>query len=115
MKLHVGDSVLITAGKDRGKKGEVTRVMPKQQTVIVAGMNMYTRHIKPNAGQPGDKVRRERAMPMSKVAIINDKGQRDRVGYTLTKDGKRQRIFRKTGTIITIKKPSKQPAKPAKK
>ena len=107
MKLLLGDTVLITGGKDRGKKGEITRVISKQNTVVVAGVNLYTRHIKPQGGRSGEKVKRERPLPMSKVAIINDKGQPDRIGYVLTKDGKKQRVYRKTGAVIPVKAAAK--------
>ena len=115
MKLQVGDKVLITAGKDRGKKGEITQVLPKSNLVVVAGMNLYTKHVKPYGGQSGDKVRRERPMPPAKVAILNEKDQRDRVGFAVTKDGKKQRVFRKTGTVIPVQKSAKPVKKAAKK
>ncbi|HCR80913.1 MAG: 50S ribosomal protein L24 [Candidatus Pacebacteria bacterium GW2011_GWB1_47_8] len=115
MKLMVGDTVLITAGKDRGKKGEIIRVIPKKRLVVVAGINLYTRHVKPYAGRSGEKTTRERPLPLSKVAIINEKGQPDRVGYVVTKDGKKQRVFRKTGTVIAVKPAASKGKKAAKK
>lgn len=114
MKLHVGDMVLVTAGKDRGKKSEVVLVLPKKQKVVVKDVNLYTRHVKPYGNQPGKTERRERALPLSKVAILNEKGQPDRVGYRLNKSGAKERIFKKTGTVITAKK-TKAAAKAAKK
>ncbi len=99
MKLKAGDTVLVTAGKDKGKQGTIMRVFPKKNTVLVEGANIYTKHVKPYAGQSGDRVRRERALDVSKVAIINDKGERDRIGYAMTKDGK-QRVFKKTGKPV---------------
>ncbi|MFH2118407.1 MAG: 50S ribosomal protein L24 [Candidatus Paceibacterota bacterium] len=103
MKLHVGDKVLVTAGKDHGKQGEVIRVLPEKNAVIVRDMNMYSRHVKPYGGQAGDIKRQERPLGMGKVAIINDKGQQDRVGYKIDKDGNKTRIYRKTGTVISQK------------
>jgi large subunit ribosomal protein L24 len=103
MKLQVGDKVLVTGGKDRGKKSEVVLVLPKSQTVIVKDVNMYTRHVKPYGERAGEKVRRERPLPLSKVAILNDKGQPDRVGYQLTKGGIKTRIYKKTGKAIPAK------------
>lgn len=100
MKFKVGDTVLVTAGKDKGKQGEITKVIPKEDRVVVSGANMYTRHIKPQQGRAGDKVRSERPMSPAKVAIINDKGQRDRIGYSVAKDGDRTRIFKKTGAAV---------------
>lgn len=101
MKFKVNDTVLITTGKDKGKQGKITRVLPKKQAVIVEEMNMYTRHIRPYAGQSGDRVRRERPLATAKIAIINDKGQPDRIGYQVGKDGSKERVFRKTGKVIT--------------
>jgi large subunit ribosomal protein L24 len=100
MKFKVGDNVIITTGKDRGKKGQIIKTFPKKNTVVVSGMNMYTRHVKPYAGQPGDLVKRERPLALSKIAIVNDKGQADRIGYTVTKAGAKERIFKKTGKAI---------------
>lgn len=111
MKLRVGDTVLITAGKDKGQKSRVVRVLPAKNAVIVEGVNMYTRHMRPQAGQPGDRVKKERPLPMAKVMIINDKGQPDRVGYAVGKDGLKHRIFKKTGTVISAEKKKAAKAK----
>jgi large subunit ribosomal protein L24 len=102
MKFKVGDKVLVTAGKDRGKQGEIIQTLPDKNAVVVEGMNMYTRHIRPHAGQSGDKVRRERPLPTAKIAIINGQGQQDRIGYQV-KNGKKERIFKKTGKVISDK------------
>lgn len=104
MKFIVGDTVLITAGKDKGKKGEIVAVLPKKNKVVVKDMNMYAKHVKPYAGRPGEIVRKERPLDPAKIAIVNEKGQADRVGYTVTKDGKKERVFKKTGTVIATKK-----------
>ena len=66
---------------------------------------MYTRHYKPMQGQPGKTVRRERALTAASVAIINDKDERDRIGYQVAKDGTKTRIFRKTGAVVPEPKP----------
>lgn len=100
MKLKVGDNVLITAGKDKGKQGQVTQVDADKNQVVVAGVNLYTRNIKPMFGQPGQQLRRERPLPTAKVAIVNDKGQPDRVGYQLDSKGNKVRVFKKTGQVI---------------
>jgi large subunit ribosomal protein L24 len=115
MKFTIGDNVLVTAGKDKGKKGEIVKTFPKKNTVIVKDANIYAKHIKPQAGRPGEIIRRERPMPTAKIAILNDKGEVDRVGYKVTKDGKKERVFKKTGTVISLKKETKKPAAKAKK
>lgn len=98
MKLKVGDSVLVTAGKDKGKTALVTRVLVESEKVVVEGVNLYTRHFKPMNNQPGRKVRKERPLHAASVAVINEKGKRDRIGYTVAKDGTKVRIYKKTGT-----------------
>ncbi len=101
MKFKVGDQVLVTAGKDKGKKGTITQVLPKQNKVIVEGVNLYVKHIKPMGDRSGDKVRKERPLPLANIAILNDKGNPDRVGYKVSKSGVKERFYKKTGKIIT--------------
>ena len=66
-------------------------------------MNMYTRHIKKMMGQPGQTIRRERPLSTAKVAIINDQGKADRIGYIMD-NGVKKRIYKKTKTVITESK-----------
>lgn len=103
MKFKIGDQVIITAGKDKGKKAVITRVLPKSGKVTVEGCNMYTRHVRKMAGQAGQKMRLERPLVTAKIAILNDKGEPDRIGYKIGADGKKIRIYRKTGVEIVIK------------
>lgn len=100
MKFKVGDTVLVTAGKDKGKQGSITKILPTADKVVVSGANMYTRHIKPQQGRSGDKIRAERAMSPAKIAIINDKGKADRIGYSVAKNGEKTRVFKKTGAPV---------------
>jgi large subunit ribosomal protein L24 len=100
MKFKVGDTVLVTGGKDKGKQGKILRVYPLEETVIVADVNMYTRHVKPMAGRAGEKMRLPRPLPTAKVAIINEKGAADRIGYSVAKDGQKTRVFKKTGASV---------------
>lgn len=120
MKFKLNDQVLVTAGKDKGKQGKIVKVMPAANKVVVEGVNMYTRHIRPYADQAGQKIKVERPLPVSNVAIINDKGQPDRIGYEVSKSGDKIRIFRKTGKPVTAqkaeaKKADKKAKAPAKK
>lgn len=108
MKFKVGDQVLITAGKDKGKKSVITQVLSKQDQVVVKDINFYTRHVKKYGDKSGEKIRRERALSTAKIVILNDKNQPDRIGYRLIKDGKKERIFKKTGKVIPEKKPINQ-------
>lgn len=100
MKFKVGDSVIITAGKDKGTTAKVLRVLPKSSQLVVQGVNMYTRSIKPMAGKTGERVRKERPLSVAKVAIFNPATKKaDRIGL-VAKDGKKVRVFKKTGKTI---------------
>ena len=105
-KYKVGDQVIVTAGKDKGKKAKITQVLPVLNKVVVEGVNLYTRHIKKMGDQAGRKVRKERPLPVANVAIINDKGQPDRVGFLVDKKGQKLRVFRKSGKLV--KEPKKE-------
>lgn len=101
MKFKVGDLVLVTGGKDKGKQGKIVRTLPVLNKVVVEGVNMYVKHIKPYAGNPGEKVRKERPLPTASIAIFNAETKKgDRVGYSIAKDGSKTRIFKKTGKVI---------------
>lgn len=107
MKFKVGDKVLVTAGKDKGTKSEIIAVIPKDDRVVVKDANMYTRHIKAQSGKAGERVRKERAMSPAKIAILNDKGEADRIGYQVAKDGSKERVFKKTGKAVPENKTKK--------
>ena len=101
MKIKKGDRVVILSGKDKGKHGEVTKSMPKEGKVIVAGVNIATRHRKPTQVNPqGGLERREAPMHVSKVAIADPKsGKPSRVRFE-TRDGKKVRVAAKSGELI---------------
>lgn len=103
MKFKVGDKVLVTAGKDKGKKSEIVAIFPKANKAIIKDVNMYTKNVKPFAGKPGEQVRRERAMDPGKFAILNDKGKIDRIGYKVDKSGKKTRVFKKSKGVVDTK------------
>lgn len=118
MKFKSGDQVLITGGKDKGKKSSIVRVLPKSNRVIVKDINMYVKHVKAIMDRPGEKKRLERPMPLSKIAIINDKGEADRIAYKVGKDGQKERVFAKTGALVkeaTVEKSSKKTVKKSEK
>jgi len=104
MKFKVGDRVLITAGKDKGKKSVIVALLPREDKVIVKDVNLYVKHIKPFMDKPGEKVQRERAMSVAKIAILNDKDQADRLAIRSTTDGKKERFFKKTGQVAPTEK-----------
>lgn len=101
MKFRVGDTVKITAGKDKGKQGKILRVDAVAEQVVVEGMNLFVKHIKKQGERSGQRVLRERPLPTGNIAIVNPKTKRvDRVGYQVKKDGTKVRIFKKTGEVI---------------
>lgn len=100
MKFKVGDKVIVTGGKDKGKQGAITQVVPKDETVVVEGANMYMKHVKPSGDRAGQRIRRERPLPTAKIAILNDEGKPDRIGIRLSATGEKERIFKKTGKAI---------------
>lgn len=100
MKFKVGDTVIVTAGKDKGQQGKIIRTLPKENKVVVQGVNMYTRNFRSYMGQPGRTERKERPLDLGKIAIYNSETkQADRIGYT-EKEGKKVRIYKKTGKQI---------------
>ncbi|WCT72948.1 50S ribosomal protein L24 [Sphingomonas naphthae] len=99
-KIKKGDRVVVLSGKDKGKTGEVTRALPKDGKVVVSGVNMITRHVKPSQANPqGGLDRAEAPLAISKVAIATAEGKPTRVRFE-TQDGKKVRVAVKTGEKI---------------
>jgi large subunit ribosomal protein L24 len=100
-KIKKGDRVVVIAGKDKGKAGEVTKAMPTDQKVIVAGVNIITRHRKPSQANPqGGLERSEAPIHVSNVAIEDPKtGKATRVRFE-DRDGKKVRVAVKSGELI---------------
>jgi len=100
-KIRKGDKVVVLSGKDKGRTGEVTRVLPKDGKLVVDGLNVITRHRKPTQENPQGGIERVPApMAISKVAIADPKtGKPTRVRIE-TKDGKRTRVAVKSGETI---------------
>jgi large subunit ribosomal protein L24 len=99
-KILKGDEVIILTGKhdDKGKRGKIKQVIPAKHQVIVEGLNMVTKHVKPNrfTGEAGKIVKKEAPIDVSNVAIFNpETGKADRVGFDFV-DGKKVRIFKST-------------------
>ena len=100
-KIKKGDSVVVLSGKDKGRTGTVSRVMPKEGKVVVEGVNVAARHRKPNQANPQGGIDRfEAPMAISKVALADPKsGKPTRVRFE-TKDGKKVRVAVKSGETI---------------
>lgn len=99
MKIKKGDKVIVIAGDDKGKTGEVLRAMPKEGKVVVQGVNLVKRHTKPSQTSAGGIVTKEAAIQISNVAIVTADGRASKVGYK-TVDGLKKRVARKTGEVI---------------
>lgn len=100
-KIKKGDTVIVLSGKDKGKEGTVTKNLPREGKVVVAGVNMITRHNKPSQVNPNGGIERvEAPMAVSKVAIKDPTtGAPTRVGFAVV-DGKKVRIAKKSGAQI---------------
>jgi large subunit ribosomal protein L24 len=101
-KLKRDDEVIIITGKDKGKRGTISRLVGKDR-VLVHGVNMVKRHTKPNpnAGQPGGIVEKEAALHVSNIAIFNPvSNSADRVGIQVLEDGDKKRVFKSDGQDI---------------
>ncbi len=100
-RLRKGDKVKVITGKDRGKEGEILRVLREKDRVVVAGINMVKRHTKASAQSTGGIVEKELSIHISNVAAIDPKsGAATKVGYKVLKDGKKTRFARKSGEVI---------------
>ncbi|WP_422662539.1 50S ribosomal protein L24 [Pseudohongiella sp.] len=100
-KIKCNDEVIVISGKDKGKRGTVSRLVGENK-VIVGGINIVKRHTKPNpnAGVTGGIVEKEAALDVSNVAIFNpETSKADRVGF-LVEDGKKKRIFKSSNKVI---------------
>ena len=101
MRIKKGDNVSVLSGNDKGKTGEVLEVMPKTDKVVVKGVNIRKKHVKPRkAGEEGGIISVECAIPSSKVNVVCPKcGKVTKVGYTMEKDEK-VRVCKKCGAKL---------------
>ena len=105
MKVHKGDTVLVISGKDKGAKGKVIEAYPKQNRVLVEGVNRIKKHTAVSANERGASsggiVTQEAPIHVSNVAVVDSDGNATRVGYRVDEEtGKRVRISRKNGKDI---------------
>ena len=99
-KIRKGDRVVVLAGKDKGREGAVTKVMPKESRVVVSGLNMVQRHTRPSQGDPQGGIKNKEApIHISNVAVVDSKGKPTRVGFRIEGD-KKVRIAKTTGEVI---------------
>lgn len=103
-RLRKGDDVIVIAGRDKGKRGSVLRVMPDGR-VVVADVNMVKRHTKPNPnrGVPGGIVEKEMPLDASNVMLFNPQTNKgDRVGFRTLDDGRKVRFFKSTNEVVDV-------------
>ena len=101
IKLKKGDEVIVLAGKDKGKRGKIVRVLPDLRKVVVTDINKYKKHQKPGNNEPGGIIEKDMPLHISNVAFFDttlDKGIR--IGYSFDKDGKKLRVNKKSGKEI---------------
>ena len=99
-KIKKGDQVIVTTGRDKGRRGEVMQVLREENRVLVQGCNMVKRHTRPTQTSPGGIINKEAPLHVSNVAHIDpDSGSATRIGYEV-KDGKKIRVARRSGKAL---------------
>ncbi len=100
-KIKKGDNVVVLAGKDKGRTGEVMRVMPKEDKALVRGVNQVRRHQKQSAQAEGGIITKEAPIHLSNLALADPKdGKPTRVGFKVQEDGKKVRVAKRSGELI---------------
>jgi large subunit ribosomal protein L24 len=98
MKIKKGDRVKVIAGRSKGKIGDVLRVLPSEDRVVVAGVNVIKRHTKPGRTEQGGIIEREAAIHVSNVALLDPKSDKPtKVGFKFLEDGRKVRFARASG------------------
>jgi large subunit ribosomal protein L24 len=101
--IKKGDRVIVTTGRDRGKKGEVLRVYPTEERALVSGVNMIKRHTKQSAKSQGGIVSKEAPLHISNLAHVDPKsGAATRIGWKVLGDGRKVRFAKKSGEVIDV-------------
>jgi large subunit ribosomal protein L24 len=101
-RIRKGDTVLVISGVNKGARGEITVMMPKEQRAIVSGVNMAIHHVKPTRmGEPGGLQRREAPIHLSNLMLIDPKSEKPtKVSFRVLDNGTKVRVARKTGEVI---------------
>jgi large subunit ribosomal protein L24 len=101
LKVKKGDSVLVVAGRDKGKRGDIVKVFPSENRVVVQGVNVVRRHQKQTPNQEGGILSKEAPIHVSNVALEDPKdGTPTRVGYRILDDGRKVRYAKRSGEVI---------------
>jgi len=100
-KLKKGDRVVVLTGKDKGKEGEITRVLPREGRAVVSGINVAIRHLRQSQNSQGGRVPTELPIQLSNLALVDPKdGGPTRVGFKFLEDGTKVRYAKKSGEVI---------------
>jgi large subunit ribosomal protein L24 len=103
VKIRKGDRVIVTTGRDRGKKGEVLRVFPKEDRALVSGINMVKRHQRQTAKQEGGIRPKEAPIHLSNISLVDPRdGKATRVGFKNLSDGRKVRFAKKSGEVLDV-------------
>jgi large subunit ribosomal protein L24 len=102
-KVRKGDRVVVTSGRDKGKSGEVLRVYPSDERVVIAGVNLVKRHQRQTQKAQGGIVSKEAPLHLSKIAHVDPKtGGPTRIGFKVLEDGRRVRFAKKSGEVLDV-------------
>ncbi len=101
-KIRSGDTVVVLAGKDKGRTGKVTKVMPKENRAFVEGVNLVQRHTRPSQGDPQGGIKsKEASLHLSNLAVADANGKASRVGFR-TEGDKKVRFLKSTGATVNV-------------
>ncbi|HVB16980.1 MAG TPA: 50S ribosomal protein L24 [Stellaceae bacterium] len=101
LKIKKGDNVVVITGRDKGRSGEVLRVLPAEERLIVQGVHVARRHTKQSLGNPGGIIDKELTIHVSNVAHIDPQsGKPTRVGYKILDNGRKVRVARRSGEVL---------------
>ena len=104
LKIKKGDHVIVLAGRDKGKHGEVIKMIPKENRALVRGVNMVRKHQKQSASTEGGIISKEAAINLSNLALEDPKdGKPTRVGFKFLEDGRKVRFSKRSGEVIPEK------------
>ena len=100
-KIKKGDKVVVISGRDKGRNGEVVRVMPREDRALVRGINVVKRHQKQTMKEEGGIIRKELPIHLSNIALADPKdGKPTRVGFKILDDGRKVRFAKRSGDLI---------------
>jgi len=102
-RLRRGDEVVVTAGRDKGKKGRIVQMLPKEARAVVEGVNVVKRHQRQTAREQGGIVEKSAPIHISNLAMADPKdGQPTRIGYRFLEDGRKVRFAKRSGEVLDV-------------